>query len=327
MRLRGTGALVPACLLACLVLPSPTRAQTNGASPAARQSRDDAWWTGPMLANSAETLPPGHFLFEPYLYDIRTDHSDGFGSRSYIIYGLADRLSVGMTPTLGYTRIDNGRSSSRVGVGDLTLQAQYRLTEFHEGGWIPTTAIQLQETLPTGRYDRLGRRPADGFGSGAYATTVAINTQTYFWMPNGRILRVRFDVAQTFSRRANVHGASVYGTDTSFQGQVQPGNAFFADASFEYSLTRRWVLAVDLTYSHNHGTRVTGYHLADPPGTLPYPQNVRLDSGSSSAFGIAPAVEYSWTPAIGMLLGTRVTFGGRHTAGSVTPAMAINYVY
>ena len=35
-----------------------------------RQSLDDAWWTGPMLAPSAATLPQGHFLIEPYFYDV-----------------------------------------------------------------------------------------------------------------------------------------------------------------------------------------------------------------------------------------------------------------
>ena len=34
------------------------------------QSLDDAWWTGPMLAPSAATLPRGHFLIEPYLFDV-----------------------------------------------------------------------------------------------------------------------------------------------------------------------------------------------------------------------------------------------------------------
>jgi hypothetical protein len=32
-----------------------------------RQALDNAWWTGPMLAPSAATLPRGHFLIEPYL--------------------------------------------------------------------------------------------------------------------------------------------------------------------------------------------------------------------------------------------------------------------
>ena len=34
-------------------------------NPSDRQSLDDAWWTGPMLAPSAATLPQGHFLIEP----------------------------------------------------------------------------------------------------------------------------------------------------------------------------------------------------------------------------------------------------------------------
>ncbi|HTC25605.1 transporter, partial [Dyella sp.] len=124
------------------------------------QSMSEAWWTGPMLANSAETLPPGHFLFEPYLYDIRSPGTDSFGSRTYILYGLVNRLSIGIIPVFGYNRMTNNRSSSSIGFGDLTLQAQYRLTEFHPGSWIPTTAIQLQETVPTGRYDQLGDRPS-----------------------------------------------------------------------------------------------------------------------------------------------------------------------
>ncbi|MBV8805065.1 MAG: hypothetical protein JO042_08460, partial [Sinobacteraceae bacterium] len=35
-----------------------------------RQSRDDAWWTGPLLAASPVTLPQGHFLIEPYVFDV-----------------------------------------------------------------------------------------------------------------------------------------------------------------------------------------------------------------------------------------------------------------
>ena len=42
------------------------------APPAFRESLDEAWWTGPMLAPSANTLPRGHILLEPYLYDVST---------------------------------------------------------------------------------------------------------------------------------------------------------------------------------------------------------------------------------------------------------------
>ncbi|HVU82782.1 MAG TPA: hypothetical protein VHD89_12330 [Rhodanobacteraceae bacterium] len=47
---------------------------------------------------------------------------------------------------------------------------------------------------------------------------------------------------------------------------------------------------------------------------------------SSVMFGFAPAVEYSWTPNLGVLVGVRVIPGNRTTSSSVTPAVAINYV-
>src|SRR3546814_3781925 len=68
--------------------------------PAARQSQDDAWWTGPMLANSAATLPRGHVLIEPYVYDVSSPHADGYGSLTYMLYGLTDRLTIGLVPVL-----------------------------------------------------------------------------------------------------------------------------------------------------------------------------------------------------------------------------------
>jgi hypothetical protein len=301
-------------------------ANADDVSQTTRQSRDDAWWTGPMLANSAETLPPGHFLIEPYLYDVHSTHADGFGSRAYVLYGLAENLTVGLIPIVGYNRVNNGPNSSGVWLGDIEVQAQYRLTEFHEGSWMPTIAIQLQETLPTGRYDQLGARSSNGFGGGAYATTLAINSQTYFWLPNGRILRMRFNVSKTFSNKADVQGVSVYGTGNGFSGSAAPGNAVFVDAAWEYSLTQRWVLALDATYSHNSNTRVNGYDVVDAGSTLPL-LGIQLDSGSSVAFGLAPAIEYNWTPNLGVLLGTRVILGNRNTTATITPALALNYVY
>lgn len=293
----------------------------------ANQSMNDAWWTGPMLANSAETLPPGHFLFEPYLYDIHSPGNDSFGSRTYILYGLVNRLSIGLIPVFGYDRVSGGRSSSSIGFGDLTVQAQYRLTEFQPGSWIPTTALQLQETLPTGRYDQLGSRPSDGLGAGAYTTTLALNSQMYFWMPNGRILRERFNISGSFSRTANVEGVSVYGTDSNFRGTARPGTSFYADLAFEYSVTQRWVLALDLTYSYDSNTRVNGLNVLPSAGGLPYAQKVTFNSSASEAYGVAPAIEYNWTSNIGVLLGTRIIFGGHNTSGTVTPAIALNYVY
>jgi hypothetical protein len=291
-----------------------------------RQSLNDAWWTGPMLAASAATLLRGHSLIEPYLYDVIGAHSNGFGSLTYVLYGLTDKLTVGAIPTGGFNKVSDGPSSSSIQRGDIPLQAQYRLTQFHVGSWIPATALNVQESFPTGRYDQLGDRPSDGFGSGAHTTTLGLYSQMYFWLPNQRILRMRFDTSQAFSSNVNVEGVSVYGTAAGFSGQAKPGNSFLADPSWEYSLTRSWVLALDTTYRHNSNTRVTGDNLPAPSGMQDL-SSVRLNSGSSEVFAFAPALEYNWRPNLGVLLGLRVIPASHNTNASITPAVAINFVH
>jgi len=315
----AAAALIVAGLLAGV---AGARAQQQASPPSSvRQSLDDAWWTGPMLAPNASTLPRGHFLIEPYLYDVIAAHSNGFGSLTYVNYGLADKVTVGMIPTAGFNQVSNGPSSSGVGLGDLTVQTQYRLTKFHEGSWFPTTSIAVQETLPTGKYDRLGDRPSDGLGSGAYTTTLALYSQTYLWLPNGRILRMRFNVSQAFSNNVNVEDVSVYGTAAGFRGNARPGPSFLVDPAWEYSVTRSWVLALDATYRHNWNTRVTGYN------SLQNPSSILLNSGSSEVFAFAPAIEYSWKPTLGVLLGTRVIPATHNTHATIAPAVAINFVH
>lgn len=305
-----------------LAAPGAKAQESNSPGSVVRQSRDDAWWTGPMLAPSAGTLPRGHFLIEPYFYDVIAAHSHGYGSLTYALYGLAEKFTVGVIPTIGYNTVSDGLNGAGIRMGDVSLQGQYRLHLFHEGGWIPTTSVALQETLPTGKYDRLGERPSDGLGSGALTTTLALYSQTYFWLPNGRILRTRFNVSESISREVTVQDVSVYGTQAGFRGHAQPGSALFVDLSGEYSLTRRWVLALDATYRYQGNTAVSGYNSLDPAQP-----SVHLNSGSSAPIGFAPAIEYSWKPNLGVLIGTRIIAAGRNTPTTITPALAINFVH
>ena len=166
----------PACALA---QQSTDSARTTDGDAAKRQSTDDAWWTGPMLAASPNTLPTGHFLVEPYVYDVRTPHTEGFGSLTYVNYGVANNFTVGLIPTFGFTMVSRGTNSSGIGMGDLSLLAQYRLTQCHSGSAMPTIAVVVQEALPTGKYDRLGNRPSDGLGGGAYTTQLSLYSQTF----------------------------------------------------------------------------------------------------------------------------------------------------
>jgi hypothetical protein len=324
---RGCARILGRLLCLFGLLAHPVRAQSQAAStPVSKQSLDDAWWTGPILANSAATLPRGHVLIEPYFYDVMAPRSNGFGSSVYMLYGLVDELTIGLLPSASYTVRSSGSSSSRVDLGDLTLVAQYRLTQFHTGDWVPAMAVNVQQSFPTAPYDRLGDRPADGFGSGAYTTTVALNTQTYFWLPNGRIVRMRVDMSEALSSVAHVADVSVYGTSDGFQGRAQPGNAFFADAASEYSLTTRWVLALDLFFHHADDTRVTGTNTPSASGGA-VPAVVQWSSGRTNSVGFAPAVEYNWKSYVGVIAGARVITASRNTTATITPVVAINFVH
>jgi hypothetical protein len=55
-------------------------------------------------------------------------------------------------------------------------------------------------------------------------------------------------------------------------------------------------------------------------------RTIRLNTGFNDAVGLAPAIEYSRTSKIGVLLGTRVIAAGRNTSATITPAIAINIV-
>lgn len=283
----------------------------------APQSLDDAWWTGPMLANSAHTMPQGHMLIESYLYDAISGQANSVNSLTYLLYGVTDRLTLGLVPTAGYNSVRGGPDSSGVQLGDTQLRAQFGLTSLDAARGIPDLAIALIETVPTGRYDRLGTRPSNGFGNGAYTTALAFYSQMVFWMPNGRLLRTRLDLSQSISRQTSVEDESVYGTGMGFRGHARPGNAFSADAALEYSLTRSWVLALDVIYNHGNEAIARGTQNG---------QSIVLNSGTSDSLGFAPAVEYSWTPNIGVLAGVRIIPKGHNTPASVTPAIAINYV-
>ena len=308
----------------------------NAWAESARQPLDDAWWTGPLLAPGAGTLPPGHFLFEPYFYDAIPTASvdahgvshpvaraDNFGSQSYLIYGVADRFTLGLIPRFAYKNPGNGASGSSIAVGDLSLQGQYQLTQFEEGHWLPTIAINLGETFPIGAYDRLNR-PGDGFGAGAYATALSLYSQTYFWMPDGRLLRARLNLTYTVSDSVDLTGMSVYGTEAGFRGHASPGTSAVADLAFEYSIDRNWVAAVDFWAEQDANTHVAGL-MPSLPG-LP-PAAVENNLGSAHVFYVAPAVEYNFSGSFGVIAGARIFVTGENKTATIVPLIAFNYVH
>lgn len=279
-----------------------------------QQSRSDAWWTGPMLAVSPTGPGEGHALTESYLYDQMADHSQSYRSFNYLLYGLNDHFTLGVIPIFGVNAAEGAHA--HFGMSDLTFQALYTLADFDPKTQLPAIAVAFRQSIATGKYDRLNEL-TEAFGAGSGATSLGLFTQDYFWLPNGRILRMRLDALASVSAEAHITDASIFGTLPGFVGRARPGDAVSLDASFEYSLTRSWVIATELLYDHGDITHVDGMSMSQP---------VQFNLGSSDGFGLAPALEYSWSANWGMLLGTRILPSGHNRPFSVTPAIALNVV-
>ena len=79
---------------------------TVSTADTAREPSSEAWWTGPLVASPAMTLPRGEFYVEPYLYNSvpygsfdtqghlhAVPRQNELGSMTYLKYGVSDRLT------------------------------------------------------------------------------------------------------------------------------------------------------------------------------------------------------------------------------------------
>ncbi|MBA3667916.1 MAG: transporter [Sphingomonas sp.] len=271
-----------------------------------------ARWTGPLLASTPETLPQGHFYTEPYFFDVISGGKHHPGSSGYYQYGLAEDFTIGFQPDFAIGTESPNRSPA---IGDFKLLSQLRLTHFTPEHRVPSVAVILQEVIPTGKHDRLGPLH-EGHGSGSFATEVGVNVQYYFLLKNDRLLRARLNFLQRFPHGSDVEDRSVYGTGPGFRGHAKPGATTTFIGAVEYSVTREWVLALDVTRQSTTQTKVRGRYNGGPL--------IEQTSPSSHFVSFAPAVEYNWSDRTGAIFGLWVIPKGHNTPASITPALAIS---
>jgi hypothetical protein len=315
------------------VVPEPT------SSPSYRQSLDEAWFTGPLDAPNPTPIPVGHFYAEPYLlgtiiygaYDgewnvHRLAHNNySIISSTLLETGIFQNVSLAVLPEFGYNIAGEGENSSGIRFGDFQVRLKFMLHQFKEGSWIPTLTLAAMQVFPTGSYDNLGSRRANAFGSGAYTSRFALYSQEPFWLPNGRILRARFDFTANIPiGNVGVDNVSVYGTPEGFRGEAKVGNSYTADLGFEYSVTSNWVAVMEFLYQHGDSTLTIGNQR---PADSSIPVPFHSASGSSEYWSVAPAVEYNFNASVGIIAGAEVTFAGRNTGASVTPQVALSWFF
>jgi hypothetical protein len=296
----------------------------------APEPADEVWSNGPLLSFPAITIPAGTFAAAAGLYDQISSVADGAGNdtpapglnevdlRLALIYGVSDNFNLGLLPLVGVRQLPQGRGGSNVELGDWIVEGQYKLHDFAPGDWVPAISLDVAETFPTGRYDRLGFF-GNPLGTGAYVTTFGIYTQSLLRMPTGRVLRAEFNLSYAVSSRAGLSGMSVYGTADGFSGHANPGSSILADLTLEYGLSRRWSIATEIQLQQDNPTHVAG---TDTSGTP-----LVANSGLGRVLYVTPFLEYSWSPSEGLSLGTRIYAAGDNEIPTVTPVVQFTHYF
>src|SRR4249919_2338923 len=296
---------VLAAALACAVS-IPAHAEQSPDAKAAEAERwrtamQDAWWTGPLLASNANTLPQGHVYTQPYFFDGISGGDHHPGSSGFYQYGLRDNWTVGVQPFFSF---GTQRHNREVAIGDFKLLSQVRVSNFTPDHRVPSVSLVTNLVLPTGQHDQLDALK-QGHGNGSFAPELGVNVQQYFLLDNGRLLRARINLLKRFPFRHDVSGRSVFGTGPDFRGHAKPGSKTTLIAGAEYSLTKEWVLAFDVEADFWGRTRVTGRDGNGP--------RLTQTSGTSWNVGFAPAVEYNWSDRAGVIVGVWVIPKGHNT--------------
>jgi len=327
--LRSSRSALNAALIAGLCLPA--------AASADERTLDGVNFMGPLITPNPAGMPKGGLFIEPYLVRINSDsYFDGEGRRHDsegrssawltvvpIAYGLGQRVTAQVN--LSASRAETGSDRSRgFRAGDTTAMVQYLLQAPSADGTRPAMSVSLSQRYATGSYDRIDGNPLNAQGDGVQRTTFGLGVQQVVWLPNGRPLRWRSQLsASPAPARVALNDHSVYGTPEGFRGNIAPGSLIGLSAAGEYSFNPKWVGVMEVAVSRQSDRHLSGYAPA-ADGSM---QRFDERRPGSRNVTLAPAVQYHFSPSVGLIAGVEFTVAGRNTGSYINPQVALGMFF
>jgi hypothetical protein len=293
-----------------------------------REKLGDANWTGPLETPNPNTLPKNSFYVETYFvveqdngaYDTkgnqhRTAYDNDYQSVTLFTYGLTNRVNLQLLPAFdGVRNAGNNPPASGMEVDNLTIRLPINILRFKEGKTPLSFTITPLVSAPTGA----------GVDN-VWTPGLGLWVQRPFWMPGGRILRVR--AAQSFlfplqGKKVTTVGACAGGLARCVEDQ---GVYYKTQIGMEYSLTKHWVPAWDFYWKYGNltTTKTLAGVVADKGtcgGTV-----VTNNCNTFSSFRIDPALEYNFTGNTGIIFGVEMTVSGHNSGSYIAPQIALQW--
>lgn len=286
------------------------------------------WYVGSLLSLGGENVPKGMVEIQPYLFvNVRYgQYNDHFSFEStpnevivvpqfILYYGFTKYLDMELILQT-FSRFQGSKSSTRF--ADSSLLFGFQL--LRETKHLPFIRFTINEIFPTGKHDKLSasRNGTDLSGQGSFITQLGINLQKlYDWFPNHPV-RFRFNFNVGIPSKTTVKGLNSLGGAKNTKGTVHPGIGYFLLFSPEISLTQKWVLTTDIVYQHFQKSSFKG-----DPGTINGKPAI-LNLGKQDTFQLAPAIEYNFTPNLGIIFGAWFSMIGRNINAFASGVISFN---
>ncbi|QCE32409.1 hypothetical protein FAI41_01765 [Acetobacteraceae bacterium] len=282
-------------------------------------------WSGGTLY---ELFPPGEnpgeWTIEPYfIATVPNGQFDNLGRRVpddppgysfaqqwYLQYAVTKRLSVYANPGYSYSWGGGDRSGS-VEAQDLPFDLFYRMTPDHS---YPLVTAYLGGQAPTGPYDNL-QNSNNGTGTGAWSFNFGVSAMASFPFFGHALITDLWAQANQTTGDVRVKGMSTYGTDQDFNGWAIPSQFGSAGAGFEFGVTKKFMLDLELIGYWNAPVNMKGWEAGQ--------WQEYQESDWTDVFDVGPGMEYSFNEHFSLVAEVIIPLAGVNTTASLSPSAAI----
>ncbi|MBI5346260.1 MAG: hypothetical protein HZB76_03875 [Chlamydiae bacterium] len=314
----------------------------------------EPWYTGPFEADSATNIPKGDVGIYPYYY-YQVSHAQytPSGTRSSLPTITMQTgelaLQVGITKWLDITfdsRVVFSKqlTAKTTEISDTYVKLGFQLAKDKKGAIMPAVRFIIRETFPTGKYKNLNpdKRGLDSSGSGSYETDFGLRfSKTVFWWKCHPIKFV-FTLDYNVLTDVSVQGFNTYGGGFGTDGSIKPGRTFYTIFSFDFSLTQKFAFSMDTVFGRTAGSSFNGQTGFDVSGAsitnqpaIPFGQLVPItviatrpeNTLSISVLFLSPALEYNFSPNLGVIVTYLISMYGTNTLEFRTVAANLSYSF
>jgi hypothetical protein len=291
----------------------------------------DPWYTGSLIAESANNVDKGQINIQPYLY--YTDNYGEYRRRHHIpntfIFQSETSFQIGITKWLDFTVDATAYYSEKekkdsFKFGDITGSFGIQVMKEKDLTYQPSIRIKIEQSFPTGKYNNLNpnKKGIDSSGSGSYETEFQfLMSKVIYWFTNHPIAW-RLNLMYTLPTNVKVKNFNTYGGGYNTKGTVKPDKIFTGIVAFEFSFTQRWVYAMDIVYIYTTKATFKGI-----PGTLEDGTTASNTLPSSYQLSLAPAIEYNFNENLGALGGMQFTVKGRNSMEFYSGIISVTYTF